>query len=137
MLPRDQITKQTSLLGAPGLAPGLSAPTGYPSQIPPNFNFNAPVIHFGQSLSGATIISTPDPSTIQPAPVVRPTYIKEPEGPRLAPSAEDQLHTVFVGNIPDDISDEWLDRIARVCLILQRFPDSVVAWSIKGMAQSC
>jgi hypothetical protein len=106
----------TSAIGAPGLAPGLSAPASYPTQvIPPNFNFNAPVIHFGQSLSGATIISTPDPSSIQPAPaVVRPTYIKEPEGPRLAPTAEDQLHTVFVGNIPDDLSDEWMDRIARV-----------------------
>lgn len=101
-------------LGAPGLAPGLSAPTGYPSQIPPNFNFNAPVIHFGQSLSGATTISTPAPSAVQPALAATPTYIKESEGPRLAPSAEDQLHTVFVGNIPDDLSDDWLERIARV-----------------------
>jgi len=93
----------------------MSAPSGYPTQvIPPNFNFNAPVIHFGQSLSGATVISIPDPAKLQATAAATPTFVKEPEGPRLPPSAEDQLHTVFVGNIPDDLSDEWLERIARV-----------------------
>jgi hypothetical protein len=100
--------------GAPGLAPGLSAPAEYANPIPANFNFNAPVIHFGQTLSGATTISTPDPATIRPQTVARPTFDKDLEGPRLAPTAEDQLHTVFIGNIPEDLSDEWMERITRV-----------------------
>ena len=102
--------------GAPGLAPGLSAPSGYqnPPLIPPNFNFNAPVIHFGQTLSGATTISTPQPNVVPIAPVVRPTFVQEIEAPRLPPTAEDLLHTVFIGDIPDDLSDEWMERIVRV-----------------------
>ena len=96
-------------------APGLSAPTGYNAPlIPPNFNFNAPVIHFGQTLSGATTISTPQPSLTPVVPVSRPILVPEPEGPRPPPSAEDLLHTVFVGDIPDDLSDEWMERISRV-----------------------
>ena len=103
--------------GAPGLAPGLSAPAGYNTPlIPPNFNFNAPVIHFGQTLSGATTISTPQPS-LAPAPVARPTFVQELEGPREPPTTEDLLHTVFVGDIPDDLSDEWMERITRVHMI--------------------
>jgi hypothetical protein len=101
--------------GAPGLAPGLSAPSGYNVPlIPPNFNFNAPVIHFGQTLSGATTISTPQPSAISATPIARPTFVRELEGPRLAPTAEDQLQTVFVGDIPDDLADDWMERICRV-----------------------
>ena len=103
------------LSGAPGLAPGISAPTGYNAPlIPPNFNFNAPVIHFGQTLSGATTISTPQPSLTPAIPIARPTFIQEVEGPRDLPTTEDQLHTVFVGDIPDDLSDEWMERITRV-----------------------
>ena len=103
------------LIGAPGLAPGISAPTGYNTPlIPPNFNFNAPVIHFGQTLSGATTISTPQPSLAPATPIARPTFIQEVEGPRDPPTTEDQLHTVFVGDIPDDLSDEWMERITRV-----------------------
>src|SRR5271169_3629597 len=91
--------------GAPGLAPGLSAPTGYNTPlIPPNFNFNAPVIHFGQTLSGATTISTPQPSLVPATPIARPAFIQDVEGPRDPPTTEDQLHTVFVGDIPDDLS---------------------------------
>jgi hypothetical protein len=41
--------------------------------------------------------------------------VREPEGPRLAPTAEDQLQTIFVGDIPDDLADDWMDRISRVC----------------------
>jgi hypothetical protein len=101
--------------GAPGLAPGLSAPTGLQTPlIPPNFNFNAPVIHFGQTLSGATTISTPQPSLAPVTPVARPAFIQELEAPRLPPSNEDQLHTIFIGNIPEDLSDQWMDRITRV-----------------------
>lgn len=102
--------------GAPGLAPGLSAPSGYqnPPLIPPNFNFNAPVIHFGQTLSGATTISTPQPNAVPIAPVARPTFVQETEAPRLPPTAEDLLHTVFIGDVPDDLSDEWMERIVRV-----------------------
>jgi hypothetical protein len=101
--------------GAPGLAPGLSAPAGSNTPlIPPNFNFNAPVIHFGQTLSGATTISTPQPSAVPVTPVARPVLFREAEGPRLPPSAEDQLHAVFVGGIPEDLSDEWMERITRV-----------------------
>ena len=102
--------------GAPGLAPGLSAPSGYQSTplIPPNFNFNAPVIHFGQTLSGATTISTPQPSAIPVTPIARPIFVQETEAPRLPPTAEDLLHTVFIGDIPDDLSDEWMERIVRV-----------------------
>lgn len=101
--------------GAPGLAPGLSTPAGANTPlIPPNFNFNAPVIHFGQTLSGATTISTPQPSAVPVIPVARPVVFREAEGPRLAPSTEDQLHTVFVGGIPEDLSDEWMERITRV-----------------------
>jgi len=101
---------------APGLAPGLSAPGGYenPPLIPPNFNFNAPVIHFGQTLSGATTISTPNPSAMPAAPIARPAFVQEVEGPRPAPTAEDQLHTVFIGDIPADLPDEWMERICRV-----------------------
>ena len=103
--------------GAPGLAPGITAPSAYTTPlIPPNFNFNAPVIHFGQTLSGDTTISTPQPSAIvQQAPVARPVFVREVDPPRLAPTADEQLHTVFIANIPDDLSDEWMDRIARVC----------------------
>jgi hypothetical protein len=101
--------------GPPGLAPGLSAPAGLNTPlIPPNFNFNAPVIHFGQTLSGATTISTPQPSAVPVMPVARPIVFREAEGPRLAPSTEDQLHTVFVGGVPEDLSDEWMERITRV-----------------------
>jgi len=101
--------------GAPGLAPGLSAPSGYNVPlIPPNFNFNAPVIHFGQTLSGATTISTPQPSAVPATPIARPTFVRELEGPRLAPTAEDQLQTVFVGELPIDLADDWMERICRV-----------------------
>ena len=82
--------------------------------IPPNFNFNAPVIHFGQTLSGATTISIPQPSTVAATPIARPTFVRELEGPRLAPTAEDQLQTIFVGDIPDDLADDWMERICRV-----------------------
>jgi hypothetical protein len=106
----------TKSAGAPGLAPGLSAPSGYNVPlIPPNFNFNAPVIHFGQTLSGATTISTPQPSAVSATPIARPTFVRELEGPRLAPTAEDQLQTIFVGDIPDDLADDWMERICRVC----------------------
>jgi hypothetical protein len=102
-------------LGAPGLAPGLTAPTAYQPLIPPNFNLNAPVIHFGQTLEGATTISTPQPSAIpQQVPVARPVYIPQIDPPRLAPSTDEQLNSVFIANIPDDLSDEWMERIARV-----------------------
>lgn len=108
---------------APGLAPGLSAPSGYenPPLIPPNFNFNAPVIHFGQTLSGATTISTPNPSAMPATPMVRPAFVQEVEGPRPAPTTEDQLHTIFIGDIPDNLSDEWMDRICRACPFLSIF----------------
>jgi len=102
-------------LGAPGLAPGISAPTGYNTPlIPPNFNFNAPVIHFGQTLSGATTISTPQPSATPATPISRPAFVQEVDLPRLPPTEEDQLHTIFVGDIPDDLSDDWMERISRV-----------------------
>jgi len=101
--------------GAPGLAPGLTAPAGlHTPLIPPNFNFNAPVIHFGQTLSGATTISTPQPSLTPVAPVARPAFVQEMDVARLPPSTEDLLHTVFVGDIPDDMADQWMDRITRV-----------------------
>lgn len=102
--------------GAPGLAPGTTAPSAYTTPlIPPNFNFNAPVIHFGQTLSGDTTISTPLPSAVpQQVPVARAVFVREVDPPRLAPTADDLLHTIFIANIPDDISDEWMDRITRV-----------------------
>jgi len=104
-------TNPDLLTGAPGLAPGLSAPSGGGSSLlPANFNFNAPVIHFGQTLSGATTISTPQTLA---TPVAKP-IVARVEGPRLPPSNDDILHTVFIGNIPDDLSDEWMERIARV-----------------------
>src|SRR5947207_11525439 len=92
----DLCAKSSSFLaGTPGLAPGISAPTGYNTPfIPPNFNSNAPVIHFGQTLSGATTISTPQPSLSPAIPIVRPTFVQEVEGPRDPPTTEDQLHTV-------------------------------------------
>lgn len=106
-------------VGAPGLAPGITAPAGlHTPLIPPNFNFNAPVIHFGQTLSGATTISTPQPSLAPVAPVARPAFIQDVEAPRLPPSNEDQLHTIFVGDIPEDLSDQWMDRITRVFPLL-------------------
>lgn len=46
-------------------------------------------------------------------PIAKPVVAKI-EGPRLPPSNEDILHAVFIGNIPDDLSDEWMERIARV-----------------------
>jgi hypothetical protein len=81
--------------------------------LPAMFNFNAPVIHFGQTLSGATTISTPQPSMLA-TPIAKP--VAQPEGPRLPPSSEDILHAVFIGGIPDDIPDEWMERIVRVYL---------------------
>jgi hypothetical protein len=106
--------------GAPGLAPGTTAPSAYTTPlIPPNFNFNAAVIHFGQTLSGDTTISTPLPSAIlQQVPVARAVFVREIDPPRLAPTADDLLHTIFIANIPDDISDKWMDRIARVNILL-------------------
>jgi len=104
-------TNPDLLTGAPGLAPGLSAPSGGGSSLlPANFNFNAPVIHFGQTLSGATTISTPQTLA---TPIAKP-IVARVEGPRLPPSHDDILHTVFIGNIPEDLSDQWMERIARV-----------------------
>lgn len=103
-------------VGAPGLAPGITAPSAYTTPlIPLNFNLNAPVIHFGQTLTGETTISTPQPSAMpQQIPVSRPMFVQEIEPPRLAPTTDEQLHTIFIANIPDDLSDEWMDRITRV-----------------------
>lgn len=107
----------------------MSAPVGYGATpiIPPNFNFNAPVIHFGQTLSGQTTVSTA-PATVSTAnPVARP-IIQPIEGPRLPPSAEDQLHSVFIGDIPTDLPDEWMERITRVLPSLTFFVVFVLFW---------
>jgi hypothetical protein len=53
--------------------------------------------------------------------VARPAFVPEVEGPRPAPTAEDQLHTVFIGDIPADLPDEWMERICRV-----RRPSSIL-----------
>jgi hypothetical protein len=104
----------------------MSAPgAGGSSLLPAMFNFNAPVIHFGQTLSGATTISTPQPSMLA-TPIAKP--IAQPEGPRLPPSSDDTLHAVFIGGIPDDISDEWMERIVRVSFPLPFANDVNVVW---------
>ena len=126
-------TNPDLVTGAPGLAPGLSAPSGgCSSLLPANFNFNAPVIHFGQTLSGATTISTPQTLA---TPIAKP-IVARVEGPRLPPTNDDILHTVFIGNIPEDLTDEWMERIARVpfsCFLL--LPIELIRLSVKSLGK--
>lgn len=114
------------MLPPPGMgAPGTGAPPGTsqanmpqrggiagfaPPANLPNINFNAPIIRLGTSVTRQNPLPTPSAgqSKSQGANTSQANEL-------LPPTVEEQLKTVFVGAIPKGISDEWMERILRVC----------------------
>ncbi|OLL21946.1 U1 snRNP-associated protein usp107 [Neolecta irregularis DAH-3] len=88
--------------GAGPARPGMS----YVSPSMPGFNFSAPVIHLGTKPSSSTLSS----ANLGVAPVQSQAYV--PGGvPGSLPSIQEQLNTIFIGNIPKDLEDESMEKI--------------------------
>ena len=92
---------------ARGMGPAGFAP---PANLP-NINFNAPVIRLGTSATRQNPLPTPNAGPSKSAGASGANQQNE----LLPPTVEEQLKTVFVGAIPSGISDEWMERILRVC----------------------
>lgn len=106
--------------GAPGV-PGVPAPAntaalrpGQPGFQPPNLpniNFNAPIIRLGTTTtrSGPLSATTPGAKLTNGQAFVKETILD-----LQPPSVDEQMRTLFVGAIPKELDDRWLDRILRV-----------------------
>lgn len=117
--------------GAPGLPPppGVSGappgtaqanmPTrpGMPGFVPPanlpNINFNAPIIRLGTSVTRQNPVPSSS-STSKSGAGSSQSFSRDAAADLAPPSVEEQLKTVFVGSIPRDLDDEWLERILKV-----------------------
>lgn len=119
-------------MGPPG-APGMgqaNLPTrpGMPGFVPPanlpNINFNAPIIRLGTSNSRSGNIGGDNrggqgglggkgtDSGKGNAPI---SFLRGSAEESLAPPTQEEcLKTIFVGGIPKDFGDEWMERVLKV-----------------------
>lgn len=56
------------------------------------------------------------PSSSAPKTAGGQMFARETVVDLVPPSVEEQLKTVFVGGIPKEVDDEWMERILRVGL---------------------
>lgn len=113
----------------PGVgAPGTSAPPGtvqanmparpgMPGFVPPanlpNINFNAPIIRLGTSVTRQNPVPTASSQGIK-AGLSTAQLARDAAADLAPPTVEEQLKTVFVGAIPKEVDDDWMERLLRV-----------------------
>lgn len=121
----------TGLPGVPGLPPppGVSgAPPGtaqanmptrpgmagfVPPANLPNINFNAPIIRLGTSVTRQNPVPSSSGASKSGGGSSQ-SFMRDAAVDLAPPSVEEQLKTIFVGSIPKDLDDEWMERILRV-----------------------
>ncbi|KAG0130141.1 hypothetical protein HOY82DRAFT_504948 [Tuber indicum] len=124
--------------GAPGLPPppGVSGappgtaqanmPTrpGMPGFVPPanlpNINFNAPIIRLGTSVTRQNPVPSSSSASKSGAGSSQ-GFSRDAAADLAPPSVEEQLKTVFVGSIPKDLEDEWIERILKSVAPLKKW----------------
>src|SRR5690606_30764509 len=89
------------------LRPGM--PGFVPPANMPNINFNAPIIRLGTTAKG----------TAYAAPVMGksasgPQFVRETILDLQPPTEEEQVRNIFIGSIPKDFDDVWMEKIVRV-----------------------
>lgn len=107
---------QAGLPSRPGV-PAFPPPAGLP-----NINFNAPIIRLGtstsksQSQSGGTAPqSTPAHSSTSKASTREGGLLsRESASSFVAPTPEEQIKSVFVGSLPPNFEDDWVEQILKV-----------------------
>lgn len=114
-------TMQANMPTRPGMA-GFVPPANLP-----NINFNAPIIRLGTSVTRQNPVPSAS-ATGKGGAGQGMMFGREAVVDLVPPSVEEQLKTVFVGGIPRELDDEWMEKILRVCfwralweLLLARF----------------
>ncbi|ODQ51599.1 hypothetical protein SAICODRAFT_83032 [Saitoella complicata NRRL Y-17804] len=124
-------------MGAPGFGPpgmmnnshndarGPQRPFVPPANMP-NINLNAPVIHLGTGGGGRLGLGA-TPNMPQHNNNNGHTHLsnmvkaKEIVQPARPPTVEEALNTLFVGAIPSELEDEWVEKILRAVAKLKEW----------------